>query len=296
MIAVVFPLAPCCTGAEEKIPGWKRKRIALKACYVQDEFRVFYALEGESALSPEQKTDTDKDGVPDKIQNIARQLVVGRRLYLEVFKLRHPFESSRYKDRVKYFDVHVASMPSGSYGSAGDGIVNYVRPTDPKGGYEVLTIDVSKDVSCTNLTPAHELFHEFQNGYTLFKNAWYTEGTARWAEYALRKGVGKAGQLPTTEAKRRHCTNSSTTRVASGMRWLRPVTGRARSVCPKSLRRPSTSVHGNGSFKTCACMASISCERFLRNWTPWTTRYRKKKGLIHWTGEKLARMHQTTMT
>jgi len=202
IIAVLFPLVPRCATAQEKIPEWKRKRIALKECYVEDEFRIFYAIEGESALSQEQQTDADRDGVPDKIQNIARQLIVARRLYVEVFRLRHPFESPRYKDRVKFFDAHVASMPSGSYGSAGDGIVNYMRPTDPNGGYEVLTIDVSKDVPCTNLTPAHELFHEFQNGYTLFKNAWYTEGTARWAEHALRKGVGKAGRLPTTEAER----------------------------------------------------------------------------------------------
>ncbi|MBN2375620.1 MAG: hypothetical protein JXD22_04420 [Sedimentisphaerales bacterium] len=202
IIAVAFSLVPCCTKAEKKIPEWKKKRIDLKECYVEDEFRVFYALEGESALSAEQKTDTDKDGVPDKIQNIARQLVVARQLYVEVFKLRHPFESPRYKDRVKYFDVHVASMPSGNFGLAGDGIVNYARPTDPKGGYDVLTIDVSKDVSCTNLTPAHELFHEFQNGYTLFKNAWFTEGTARWVEYALLKGVGKAGKLPASKAEK----------------------------------------------------------------------------------------------
>jgi len=196
MVAVVFALVPCCTAAEESIPEWKKKRIALNECCVEGEFRVFYALEGESALSREQQTDTDENGVPDKVQNIARQLVVARRLYVEVFKLRHPFESPRYRDRVKFFDVHVASMPDGTYGSAGDGIVNYMRPTDPKGGYEVLTIDVTKDVPCTNLTPAHELFHEFQNGYTLFKNAWYAEGTARWAEYALREGVGQAGQLP----------------------------------------------------------------------------------------------------
>jgi hypothetical protein len=44
------------------------------------------------------------------------------------------------------------------------------------------------------------LFHQFQNGYTQFKNAWYTEGTARWWEYALRKGVGKSGAMPVTDA------------------------------------------------------------------------------------------------
>jgi len=62
----------------------------------------------------------------------------------------------------------------------------------------VVTIDLSKDLRTRNLTPAHELFHIFQNGYTLFKNAWYTEGTARWSESAFRKGTGQAGALPQT--------------------------------------------------------------------------------------------------
>jgi len=207
MIVLALSPIPRYANAQKKVPEWKRKRIALKECYVEEEFRLFYALEGESALPPSQRTDADKDGVPDKIQNIARQLVVARRLYVEVFKLRHPFDSPRYKDRAKFFDVHVALMPidpgGAKYGSAGDGIVNYRRPTDPDGGCEVLTIDISKDLSCGNLTPAHELFHQFQNGYSLFKNSWYTEGTARWAEYALRKGTGKAGRLPTTEAERK---------------------------------------------------------------------------------------------
>ncbi len=90
----------------------------------------------------------------------------------------------------------------GKHGSAGDGIVNYERPADPEGGHEVLTIDISKDLPCENLTPAHELFHEFQNGYSFFKNPWYTEGTARWVEYALRKGTGGAGRLPHSDADR----------------------------------------------------------------------------------------------
>ena len=54
-------------------------------------------------------------------------------------------------------------------------------------GQPYLTIDIDRDIGTRNLTPAHELFHAFQNGYTLFKNAWYTEGTARWAENAFRE-------------------------------------------------------------------------------------------------------------
>ena len=95
---------------------------------------------------------------------------------------------------MKFVDVHVWACKSN--GSAGDGIVNYHRPSDPAEGVEVLTIDIHKRLGSRNLTPAHELFHLFQNGYTLFKNRWYTEGVCRWAELALGKGAGRAGPLP----------------------------------------------------------------------------------------------------
>jgi hypothetical protein len=186
------------TAAETPVPKWMATRIALQKCYVEEEFRIYYNLEGESALSAEQQADSDADGVPDKVQNIARQLLVARRLFVRVFKFRHPLESPRYRGRVKYFDVHVRDLPKGQNASASDGIVNYRRAGDPEGGYEVLTMDVSRNLSTTNLSPAHEFFHQIQNGYTLFKNAWYTEGTARWSESALRQGTGKAGPLPAT--------------------------------------------------------------------------------------------------
>ena len=193
-------------GAETSMPAWKQKRRALDQCYVREEFRLFYTLTGDNALVGNQRGDADKNGVPDRIEDIARQLLVARRLYGEVFKLRHPFESPRYTNRVKFFDVFVARLPlelgGGRNGSAGDAIVNYQHPRDPAGGCEVLTIDLSKDMACDNLSPAHELFHEFQNGYSLFKNSWYTEGTARWAQYALHKGAGPVGKVPATVAER----------------------------------------------------------------------------------------------
>ena len=207
LLILILPALLNCdsSGAETVMPAWKQKRRALDRCYVRDEFRLFYTLAGDNALSASQREDANKDGVPDKIQDIVRQFVLARRLYVDVFKLRHPFDSPRYTNRVKFFDVFVARLPlepgGGRNGSAGDAIVNYHHSRDPAGGYEVLTIDLSKDMPCDNLSPAHELFHEFQNGYSLFKNSWYTEGTARWAQYALHKGVGRAGKLPTTEAE-----------------------------------------------------------------------------------------------
>lgn len=170
--------------------------MALDRCLVREEFRVYYTLEGRDALPETARADTDGDGTPDKIQDLALQLVTARQMYVDVMGLRHPFLSPRYRGRVRYFDVHVLELTNN--GTAGDAIVNYHRPTDPPGGAEVLTIDIDRDLDARNLTPAHELFHGFQNGYTLFKNSWYTEGTARWSEHAFRVGAGSPGSLPRT--------------------------------------------------------------------------------------------------
>lgn len=194
--AALIPLGGA--AAEIQRPEWQKSRVALDRCLTREEFRIYYALGGPDAILGEGRADTDGDGVPDKIQNLALQLVAARRMYIEVMGLRHPFQSPRYRGRVKYFDVHVRGMKN--RGIAGDAIVNFHRPTDPPEGLEVLSIDIDKNIGARNLTPAHELFHEFQNGYTLFKNAWYTEGTARWSESAFQTGVGRAESKPTTQA------------------------------------------------------------------------------------------------
>lgn len=180
--------------AGDKWPPWQRPRVALERHLVREEFRIYYSLEGKDALPEAGRADTDGDGVPDKIQDLALQLVVARKMYADVMGLRHPFQSPRYRGRVRFFDVNVLGITN--RGTAGDAIVNYHRPSDPPEGVDVLSIDIDRDLDARNLTPAHELFHEFQNGYTLFKNAWYTEGTARWAEYAFREGAGHGGHLP----------------------------------------------------------------------------------------------------
>ncbi len=181
------------------LPEWKRRRVALDQLHQVEEFRIFYTLTGHDALPD--PTDSNENGVPDKVENIAIQLVVARSVYVDAMKLQHPLQSLRYKDKAKFIDVHVARMPLDPgakkvNGQAGDGIINYNRTGDPEGGFPVLTIDISNDLAFDNLTPAHELFHLFQYGYTMFKNPWFLEGMARWAEFALRKGAGQAGHLP----------------------------------------------------------------------------------------------------
>jgi hypothetical protein len=176
-------------------PQWQRSRAALDHRHVRDEFRIHYTLTGTHALPAADRLDADQDGVPDRIQHIALQLVTARRCYVETLGLRHPFESPRYKGRVKFIDVNVWSLGN-KHGSAGDAIVNYHRPSDPPDGVEVVTIDLDAKLPPRNLSPSHELFHVFQNGYSQFKNAWYSEGTARWSEDVLRAGAGAAGSLP----------------------------------------------------------------------------------------------------
>jgi hypothetical protein len=182
-------------------PAWQQRRVALDRVLVCEEFRIFYTLAGPDALSAENQVDSDADGMPDKIQNIARQLVTARQAYIKVLGLRPPLESPRYHDRVKFIEVNVWELP-GKNGSAGDGIVNYHRPTDPPEGVEVLTIDLAAKPPSGNLSPAHELFHQFQNGYSQFKNAWYYEGMARWSEDLFRAGAGRRGSLPANEEER----------------------------------------------------------------------------------------------
>lgn len=180
-------------------PAWQASRVALDRRLIREEFRIFFALEGKDALPGPARADADGDGTPDRIQDLAMQLITARQMYVDAMGLRHPFLGPRYRGRVRFFDVHVLELTNN--GTAGDAIVNYHRPTDPPGGVDVLTIDIDRDIGARNLTPAHELFHEFQNGYTLFKNGWYTEGTARWSEHAFREGTGPAGALPRTWAE-----------------------------------------------------------------------------------------------
>lgn len=197
---------------------WTDRRASLRVLFQVEEFRVFYDLEGPDQLPTEFRSDADGDGTPDLVQNIALQMVVARELFTEVLGLRHPFAGARYKRRTKYIDINLLKFPlkkgGPKNGVAYDGIVDFERPIDKKRSVKVLAIDLSNRVNVMTATPAHELFHLYQNGYTMFKNRWYTEGTARWAEYAFKRGVGKAGRFPRDHAELQELLGKSYT--ASG--------------------------------------------------------------------------------
>lgn len=185
------------------LPEWKKRRSALDRKLTVDEFRIYYTLNGDDALPD--AADQNENSIPDRVENIALQLTTARDIYTEVLKLRHPLKGPRYQDKAKFIDVHIGSLPfepggAKNNGSAGDGVVNYYRPSDPESGIDVLTIDISKTLSTENVTPAHELFHLFQYGYTMFKAGWFLEGTARLSEFLVREGSGNPKGVPRSKA------------------------------------------------------------------------------------------------
>ncbi|MBT2336856.1 hypothetical protein J7E49_23490 [Variovorax paradoxus] len=190
---------PFAAAAQETAPGSCRTArnatlSGLDRSYVRDEFRILYTLEGEHAL-PDAR-DLNRNGVPDKVEDVATQLVVGRRIFSEVMGLTHPMRQAR-NARTASIDVFLFKMEKGN-GRSYDEATNYRLGIDAPNGHCALRIDLLNSHSNQNVTPAHELFHQYQYGYTMFKARWFLEGTARWAEYALRMGVGAERPLPAT--------------------------------------------------------------------------------------------------
>ncbi|OGB14940.1 MAG: hypothetical protein A2W72_23715 [Burkholderiales bacterium RIFCSPLOWO2_12_67_14] len=166
-----------------------------------EEFRLFYTLRGPHALHHTQ--DADGNGVPDGVEDAARQLIAARRLFVEAIGLAHPLQQPRYRARAQGIDVHLLAIGpayAASHGRAYDEVRQYAHGAGASTARCALRIDLDTRWRPPNQTPAHELFHLFQNGYTPFKVAWFTEGTARWAESALGPGTDTANTLPATPA------------------------------------------------------------------------------------------------
>ncbi|MDF1875014.1 hypothetical protein JHD48_04620 [Sulfurimonas sp. SAG-AH-194-I05] len=173
--------------------SWKKERESLDKIHQVNEFRIFYTLHGVNAL--EDNTDLNNNNIPDIIENIGLQLDTANQLFHNIFEFERPLVRSRYKNTVKYIDVHILSL--GYNGNSGDAVILYDYKII-KENTKSLSIAISNKIQFDNLTPAHELFHVYQNAYTMFKNRWFTEGTARWSEYAFKKRTGKQHNLPST--------------------------------------------------------------------------------------------------
>jgi hypothetical protein len=154
-----------------------------------DEFVVLYNLTGDKAITVQ--TDINNNEIPDIVENIALQIVTIRDV-LEALDFKHPFNQYRYQ-RAEVEHIYVAIRDLNGNGLAFDPPHRDMSHEDEPC---VLLISLSNKLKTGNLTPAHELFHLYQYGYTVFKNSWYLEGMARWAENLLGKRNYPTGIIP----------------------------------------------------------------------------------------------------
>lgn len=164
------------------------KKSILSESFVLEPVRVFYATEGESAIDP---ADADKNGVPDKVEDVARQVWAARKLFCEILDFPDPFDSERFSG-VNCIQVSLLdrSRMNGLNGAAYR-VAQKAKPV-PGGnsGDRALVISVATSVDARrNATPAHEFFHLIQYGITYFSNRWFLEGMARWSESGLAIGA-----------------------------------------------------------------------------------------------------------
>nr|WP_282463927.1 peptidase MA family protein [Acinetobacter pittii] len=167
--------------------------------YGMNNLRIFYTTSGDNALIFQQ--DKNLNHIPDYVENIAIQANTTRKAW-SVLGYQDPLNSPRYKNNVQYIDIQIQKL---------DGLgLAYDEPhrhsNNPlKKNACALIILISNNIP--NLTTdssliAHELFHLYTYGYTMFKQPWLTESLAAWSEGIIRKDkFGTYGQrnLPKNE-------------------------------------------------------------------------------------------------
>lgn len=178
LLAVLASLLFLCTGfslsaaAAEKVPVF---------IYKQGWLRIVYETHGINAVNP---ADTDHNGIPDFVEDAARQLLAARHVFCDVYGFRDPLASPLYPrvSAVVVRVLHRTNMRS-AHGQAFSETIPV--PGEPHGG-QALVIRLAKDLNiASSATLVHEYFHLFQYGMSHFSANWFTEGMARWAENAL---------------------------------------------------------------------------------------------------------------
>ncbi len=165
--------------------GWQEEKESLEEVYFINEFRIFYSKDGKHKLPDHYMVDLNENMIPDYIEDIASQLTLSSEIFTKTLGFKHPLESVRYSNIVKYIDVHILNSKTG--GGAGDAIIDYNYKAF-KNQNKALSINLSNNLKLHSLTPMHEMFHLIQNGYTMFKNGWYTEGICPNGENYFLKG------------------------------------------------------------------------------------------------------------
>jgi len=170
-----------------------QQQSALKEHYVLNQVRVFYTKEGKDAVP---LYDVDRTGVPDRVEDIAKQVWAAHHLFCAVLEFPDPLGGERYKN-VNCIQVSLRDLGGGN-GLAFDESQRARQIPEGKAADRAIVMSINCKLNpMRNITPAHETFHLVQYGATYFKNSWYLEGMARWSEHALaREGLGAVRYSP----------------------------------------------------------------------------------------------------
>ena len=156
---------------------------ASAAVYQQGVVYVIYEESGDSA--PKNNADINSNGVPDVIEDIATQVNAAREVFNNVFNFPDPLKAERFQN-VTSIEVDIEAKETMKVNGIAYGDVRKNSKHNPN--ERAIRIKVANTVNPhKNATPAHEYFHLIQYGMTYFRNAWYLEGMARWAQDCVSK-------------------------------------------------------------------------------------------------------------
>ncbi|MDR1659533.1 MAG: hypothetical protein LBR94_04215 [Desulfovibrio sp.] len=145
-------------------------------------FRVVYQQSGEHAPPP---ADRNRNGIPDYVEDVATQLVVGHHILCDLSGFTAPLSSGLYRG-VAYVEIFINSRARLKGGNG----VAFAQPERARRSLSpvvrALRIRIANDLRITsNPTPVHEYFHLIQNAATRLSGVWFHEGTASWSADAL---------------------------------------------------------------------------------------------------------------
>ncbi len=193
--------------------AWQDRRSRLEQVAVYKQFRIFYSLSGKEALPSKHRLDANKNSTPDFIEHIGKRLITADNFFSNDVHLKPPLKSKRYINQAHYIDVNVLNFTLNKKGPkngiAYDGTPKFNRSLARQRSTKVLVIDLNNSLNLKTNTVEHELFHLYQNGYSYFKNRWYTEGTARWSELVSQNKLRMGKPLPRSNLEKQQLFKQS---------------------------------------------------------------------------------------
>jgi hypothetical protein len=160
--------------------------------YKVDEFYIFYSDLDSSIHKLPNPTDSNKNNIPDYVEDIATQAKSSRDIFNHAGFISL-LEKPRYKN-ANAISIFLKKMDGN--GVAYEAISKHTNTSTsvemPCSTVMAISNNLENFPADYWTTVTHELFHLYQYGYAQFKNSWYLESLANWAERSLRLDITQA--------------------------------------------------------------------------------------------------------